>query len=107
MSTPAGDRLTENKLVIRRIYEQGYDQQDPSVFEMLYAPGFVHHSKVIFDVAPDQCRPLALPGHCPLAHSARRRPDPAPPGSFRPHYSDANAREQMTWEEIRPLRLGR
>jgi predicted ester cyclase len=52
MPTPAGDRLTENKLVIRRIYEEGYDHQDPSVFETLYAPGFVHHSKVIFDVAP-------------------------------------------------------
>ena len=51
MSTPAGDRLTANKLVIRRIYEEGYDQEDPSVFETLYAPRFVHHSKVIFDVA--------------------------------------------------------
>jgi predicted ester cyclase len=51
MSTSAGDRLTANKAVIRKIYEQGYDQGDPSVFETLYAPGFEHHSKVIHDVA--------------------------------------------------------
>jgi predicted ester cyclase len=51
MPTPDDDRLTANKAVIRRIYEEGYDQEDPTVFETLYAPGFQHHSKVIHDVA--------------------------------------------------------
>ena len=44
------DQLEANKAVIRRIYEEGYDKGDPTVFETLYAPGFIHHSKVIFDV---------------------------------------------------------
>ncbi|HEY2303682.1 MAG TPA: ester cyclase [Acidimicrobiales bacterium] len=52
MSTAANDQLTANKTVVRRIYEEGYDQGDPKVFETLYAPGFEHHSKVIHDVAP-------------------------------------------------------
>jgi predicted ester cyclase len=51
MSTPAEERLTANKSVVRKIYELGYDQEDPTVFETLYAPGFEHHSKVIHDVA--------------------------------------------------------
>jgi predicted ester cyclase len=46
------DPLEANKAVVRRIYEQGYSDGDPTVFDELYAPGFVHHSKVIFDVAP-------------------------------------------------------
>src|SRR5262245_29627445 len=46
------DRLALNKSVVRRIYEDGYDQGDETVYETLYAPGFVHHSKVIFDVRP-------------------------------------------------------
>lgn len=37
--------------VVRRIYEVGFDQGDETVFDECYAPGFVHHSKVIFDVA--------------------------------------------------------
>ena len=36
--------------VVRRIYEQGFDQGDEAVFDECYAPGFVHHSKVIHDV---------------------------------------------------------
>jgi predicted SnoaL-like aldol condensation-catalyzing enzyme len=39
-----------NKAVVRRIYEQGYNAGEITVFEELYAPHFVHHSKVIFDV---------------------------------------------------------
>ena len=46
------DPLAANKAVVRRIYEEGYDQGVVEVFETLYAPGFIHHSKVIFDVRP-------------------------------------------------------
>jgi len=45
-----GDGVEDNKAVIRRIYERGYNDADAAVFEECYAPGFVHHSKVIFDV---------------------------------------------------------
>ena len=45
-----GDDLAANKAVIREIYERGYNDGEPGVFDELYAPGFVHHSKVIFDV---------------------------------------------------------
>jgi len=45
------DRYEANKAVVRRIYEDGYSGGDASVFDELYAPGFMHHSKVIFDVA--------------------------------------------------------
>jgi predicted ester cyclase len=43
--------LEANKAVVRRIYEEGYDAGDPSVFETLYAPGFIHHSKVTREVS--------------------------------------------------------
>ena len=46
------DQLATNKAVVRRIYEEGYDRGESTVFETLYAPGFIHHSKVIFDVRP-------------------------------------------------------
>lgn len=46
MSTNAAQSL------VRRIYELGFDQADESVFDECYAPGFVHHSKVIHDVPP-------------------------------------------------------
>jgi predicted ester cyclase len=46
------DPLALNKSVVRRIYDDGYDRGDATVFETLYAPDFVHHSKVIFDVRP-------------------------------------------------------
>ncbi|HEX4017030.1 MAG TPA: ester cyclase [Frankiaceae bacterium] len=39
-------RREANKLVVRRIYEEGYNGGDPAVFESLYAPGFTHRSKV-------------------------------------------------------------
>ena len=44
------DHGETNKTVVRRIYERGYNSGDVTVFEELYAPHFVHHSKVIFDV---------------------------------------------------------
>ncbi len=37
--------------VVRRIYELGFDRGDEAVFDECYADGFVHHSKVIHDVA--------------------------------------------------------
>jgi predicted SnoaL-like aldol condensation-catalyzing enzyme len=46
-----GAEQEANKAVVRRIYEDGYTRGDAAVFDELYAPGFVHHSKVIFDVA--------------------------------------------------------
>src|SRR5579862_10042850 len=47
-----GDDLEANKRVVREIYERGYNNGDVTVYDALYAPGFVHHSKVIFDVPP-------------------------------------------------------
>jgi predicted ester cyclase len=44
-------KLEANKAVVRRIYEEGYDQGDPSVFHTLYAPDFEHHSKVTTEVS--------------------------------------------------------
>jgi predicted ester cyclase len=44
-------KLEANKAVVRRIYEEGYDQGDPSVFHTLYAPDFVHHSKVTTEIS--------------------------------------------------------
>ena len=43
---PDAARREANKAVVRRIYEEGYDHGDVTVFETLYAPGFTHHSKV-------------------------------------------------------------
>jgi predicted ester cyclase len=52
VTTPGDDTLAANKALVRRIYEDGYDRGDASVFESLYAPDFDHHSKVIHDVGP-------------------------------------------------------
>ncbi len=68
------DQLAANKTVVRRIYEEGYDGGDVSVFETLYAPRFEHHSKVIHDVAP------AGPGE---AESMRRFRQAIPDVRFR------------------------
>ena len=38
--------------LVRRIYEEGFNQGVETVFDDCYAPGFVHHSKVIHDVPP-------------------------------------------------------
>ena len=38
--------------MVRALYERGYTGGDESVFRDLYAPGFVHHSKVLHDVPP-------------------------------------------------------
>jgi predicted ester cyclase len=50
MSQP--DNLTANKALIERIYHRGYNDGDVSVFQDCYSDGFVHHSKVVHDVAP-------------------------------------------------------
>lgn len=39
-----------NKALVRRIYEQGFNEGDASVFE-LYADDFRHHNKTIHDVS--------------------------------------------------------
>ena len=41
----------ENAAIVRRIYEQGFNQGDESVYETLYAPDFRHHDKTIHDVS--------------------------------------------------------
>jgi predicted ester cyclase len=43
-------RREANKAVVRRIYEEGYNGGDTTVFETLYAPGFTHHSKVTTEI---------------------------------------------------------
>jgi predicted ester cyclase len=40
----------ENKAVVRRVYEDGYNGGDESVFAELYHSSFVHHSKALHDV---------------------------------------------------------
>jgi steroid delta-isomerase-like uncharacterized protein len=40
-----------NKALIRRIYEQGFNEGDPSPFDELYADDFRHHHKTIHDVS--------------------------------------------------------
>jgi predicted ester cyclase len=42
----------DGKDVVRRIYEDGYNRADESVFAELYHPTFVHHSKSLHDTAP-------------------------------------------------------
>jgi predicted ester cyclase len=50
----SGDALTceANKAVVRRIYEEGYNRGDVSIYDELYQPNFVHHSKTIHDIEP-------------------------------------------------------
>ncbi len=43
--------LDTNKAIIRRIYEQGFNEGDTSVFDELYASDFRHHNKTIHDVS--------------------------------------------------------
>ena len=40
-----------NKEIVRRIYEQGFNQGDATIFDELYAPDFRHHNKTIHDVS--------------------------------------------------------
>jgi predicted ester cyclase len=40
-----------NKKIVRRIYEQGFNEGDASVFDELYAADFRHHNKTIHDVS--------------------------------------------------------
>ena len=41
-----------NKAVVAELYERGFTGGDESAFAELYAPDFVHHSKVLHDVPP-------------------------------------------------------
>ena len=41
-----------NKAIVRRIYEEGYSRGDVSIYDELYQPNFVHHSKTIHDIEP-------------------------------------------------------
>ena len=40
-----------NKAIVRRVYEEGFNRGDPSVYDEVYAPGFRHHDKTIHDVS--------------------------------------------------------
>ena len=42
--------IEDNKEVVRRIYDEGFNRGDASVFDALYRPDFLHHSKTIHDV---------------------------------------------------------
>lgn len=44
--------IERNKAVVTELYARGYNGADERAFTELYAPGFVHHSKVIHDVPP-------------------------------------------------------
>jgi predicted ester cyclase len=39
-----------NRAIVERVYREGYDGGDESVFAELYKPDFFHHSKVLHDV---------------------------------------------------------
>jgi steroid delta-isomerase-like uncharacterized protein len=41
----------QNKAIVRRVYEQGFNEGDASVFDELYAASFRHHNKTIHDVS--------------------------------------------------------
>ena len=41
-----------NKEVVRALYDRGFTGGDEQAFRELYAPDFVHHSKVLHDVPP-------------------------------------------------------
>ena len=45
------ETLELNKRVVRRVYEQGFNEGDATVFDELYAPTFRHHNKTIHDVS--------------------------------------------------------
>lgn len=40
----------KNKAIIRRVYDEGYNGGDESVYAELYKPDFFHHSKTLHDV---------------------------------------------------------
>jgi predicted ester cyclase len=44
--------IHDAQAVVRKIYELGFNQGVTAAFDECYAPGFVHHSKVIHDVPP-------------------------------------------------------
>lgn len=44
--------VADARALVRRIYEDGFDRGVEAVFAECYAPGFVHHSKVVHDVPP-------------------------------------------------------
>jgi predicted ester cyclase len=44
--------IDDAQTVVRKIYEVGFNQGVEAAFDECYAPGFVHHSKVIHDVPP-------------------------------------------------------
>jgi predicted ester cyclase len=50
----SGESLTceANKAIVRRIYEEGYNRGNVSIYDELYQPNFVHHSKTIHDIEP-------------------------------------------------------
>lgn len=44
------DAQTRNKDVVQALYDRGFTGGDEQAFRELYAPDFVHHSKVLHDV---------------------------------------------------------
>ncbi len=40
-----------NAAIIRRIYEQGFNEGEASVYDEFYSPAFRHHNKTIHDVS--------------------------------------------------------
>ena len=43
--------LEANKAIVQRIYEQGFNAGDTSVYDELYAEDFRHHNKTIHDIS--------------------------------------------------------
>ena len=53
----------QNKALVRRIFEEGLNQNKPDVFDELIAPSYVNH-----DVPAPACRQWARPGVATMAH---------------------------------------
>jgi predicted ester cyclase len=45
-----GDIEDKNKAIVERVYREGYNGGDESVYAELYEPDFFHHSKTLHDV---------------------------------------------------------
>ena len=50
MSTSRSDR-DANEAIVRRVYEEGLNRGDPSVYDEVFAKDFRHHDKTIHDVS--------------------------------------------------------
>jgi predicted ester cyclase len=51
VSVSGSSSVEANKAVVRRIYAEGFNGGDESIYTELYRPDFRHHSKTIHDIS--------------------------------------------------------